>query len=229
MKRLFLIFCLVVLCSCNQEPIDGTCDPPAISGLLFHPQGGIDTATSYGGYYYFYFSGAFTGVESGELCEVKPEKVECPWFSAVKTNDSKILVSVKQNDTEIRSATVNIKENSEGECGKYSASFKIIQCSPDSIKVSKEELLFSAEGGIDSITVSNNNSFQSYFGYDGLYIPYSFHLPYVIESSWFTIRVLDREKIIFSISKNETGEERYLIAKFKPCASSEVKITQSAE
>jgi hypothetical protein len=225
MKRLFLFFCLAALCSCNQEPIADSCEPVGETRFFFDSQEGIDSANIYG---YWLFSSALPG------CEVKPEKVECPWFSAVKKDNDAVIVSVKQNDTEVRSASVKI--NGDDGKGKWECSgfkngwkeFTITQCSPDSIKVSKEELLFGAEGGIDSVTVINNNSSQSSLGIIGFaYIPYGF--AGVINGSWYSIRIPDREKIVFSISKNETGKERDFIVNFKPCTSSEVKVTQSAE
>jgi len=107
------------------------------------------------------------------------------------------------------------------------------------VNLSKKELFFSAEGGIDSVTASFlnldhgitigdtiiyyhppppryklkenvNKPSEPFFAYDAIsYItidPYDYVIH--IESSWFTIDRLDREKIMFSVSKNETGKER---------------------
>jgi len=233
MKYLLLIFCLV-LCSCDS--IDGDCCPIETypSELLFNPQEGIDSIVV-SGYRWW-----FTGVWKGEGCEfIGTEKIKCPWFSTEKINDSIIIVSVKQNDTgEKRSNDVRIMGNNGrgGECSEKWGVFTISQCSLDSIKLSKEELLFSAEGGIDSINVTNNrNHYLRLGGHDiagGLEsAPHNFKPPYIVEGFWYTISIPDEKKVIFSINKNNTGKERSFIATLDPdiCGFSSLKIIQSAE
>ncbi len=238
MKHLFLFLCLFLCFSCEQEPLIGDCVPITPYDFSFNSQEGIDSRIVYG--YRWWFTGVQE--EEEEECEfIKPERIECPWFSAEKAYDSIIIVSVKQNNTDQkRYKNVNIKGNDggTGKCSENTGGFKIIQCPPDVKKLSKEELLFSAEGGIDSVTVTNNISSWLYLRLSGSGInggpesaPHSFNPPYIVEGSWFTISIPDEKKVIFSVNKNETGKERNFIAILDPdiCGFSSVKISQSAE
>jgi hypothetical protein len=244
MKYFFLFVCLI-LCSCEPSR-DGDCVPIEIdpNGLSFDSQEGIDSTVVSG--YEWWVTGVwkgkwwFTGVWKKEQCEfIGTEKIKCHWFSAEKANDSTIVVSVKQNDTgEKRSNDVYIRGNDGRgkECSENSGVFTIFQCSLDSIKLSKEELLFRVEEGIDSITVTNNRSHYLRLYGDGIAggpesVPHNFKTPYIVEGSWFTISIPDEKKVIFSVNKNETGKERSFVAILDPgiCGDSSVKVIQSAE
>jgi len=237
MKYLSLFFCLFLF-SCDyssdlSSEIDGDCVPITLYGFLFNSQEGIDSLT------YGYWHWKFTGVQKEKECEVEPETIKCSWFSVVK-KDSTVFVSVKQNDTDLeRHEYVNIKGNGDGgKCSAVRGGFDIIQCPIDVIELSKEELLFSSEGGTDSITVANNRNSWLYLRLDGSGITggpesgsHEFIPPYTVEGSWFTISIPDRKKVIFSVNKNDTGKERYFIATFGLgiCGSSSVTISQSTE
>jgi hypothetical protein len=159
-------------------------------------------------------------------------KIECPWFSTVKKDDSTIVVSVKQNDTEEeRSQNIYIKD------GSYTGMFIITQCFELIDELSKEEFLFSVEGGVDSVTVTKNIGSSLVLSGSGIAVGHEsthhyFSPPYIVEGSWYTISIPDEKKIIFSINKNETGKERDFTATLDPdyiCGYSKVKIIQSPE
>jgi len=154
MRYISLFFCLLLF-SCDYSSelpiVIGDCVPITLDGFLFNSQGGTDSLT------YGYEHWKFTGVQQEKECEVEPETIKCSWFSVVK-KDSTVFVSVKQNDTDLeKHEYVNIKGNGEdGECSDSKGGFEIIQCPIDVIELSKEELLFSSEGGIDSVTISQS-------------------------------------------------------------------------
>jgi len=232
MKRLLLLFCLI-LCSCEHSNSQPDCcfQPIDISKweLSFNSQEGIDSVFVLDDTYWWFWDRQKVLEFKG--CKfIEHEKIECSWFSTVKKDDSTIIVSVKQNDTDQeRMQNIYIKDNS------YTGSFTIIQC-PLPIELSKEELLFSAEGGIDSVTVTNKKG--PWFtiilrGSDIGIISESiiFKPPYIKKGSWFTINILDEKKIVFSTDKNETGKEREFIATIggDACGSGIIKVSQSAE
>jgi len=83
---------------------------------------------------------------------------------------------------------------------------------PDNTKPSSEELWFNAEGGIDSVTTEGENWYMD-TSYDimtnkEIIISYVDGEMIKIETSWFTVYKSNKKKIIFSVNKNETGNER---------------------
>ncbi|MDR2583200.1 MAG: hypothetical protein LBC75_06945 [Fibromonadaceae bacterium] len=218
MKYLFLIFCLI-LCSCEQ-PV--TCIP-IVLGFTFDSQEGIDSMITYNNFGGYDYLGNFIGVRNEEGCEVKPDTIKCSWFSLVK-KDSIVFASVKQNDTgRKRYEVVNIKrDDGTGECDGRSGNFTISQCPEPA-----EQLLFGSEGALDSLILTINGSSWSSITIDTGWN--------YLEDPWFAIiDIVDKEKnkmkIIFSISKNESGKERnaILTVDSNNCGSS-VKIIQAAE
>jgi len=221
------------LCSCENGRDCCSTGPIHIDTskgrLSFNPQGGIDTVFVLDDTYWWFWDEK----EEFKGCTfIEYEKIECSWFSTVKKDDSTIIVSVKQNDTEeARSQSIYIKDSS------YTGSFTITQCFESTDELSKEEFLFSADGGVDSVTVTKN--IGHWLSLSGSGIPggpptaaHHFNPPYIVEGSWYTISIPDEKKVIFSIKKNETGKERDFTATLSPvyiCEDSRVKIIQSAE
>jgi hypothetical protein len=256
MKRLFLFFCLVVLCSCGDDGYCD-CDPPPRSMEFsknyssFNMQEGADEILALDGAYWWFMpllggnflSGYYRSMQDCEYIEPAkepdycdnnycdedknhPMKVECPWFSVTKTNDSAMLVSVKQNDTgKKRTGYTSAMGILPGIDGTYFKEFTIIQC-PEPI-FSKEELSFSAEGGIDNITISNNKDIKLEPKIN-MVGPSYYYDPIRIEGSWFTINMPDKNKIIVSVNKNETKLKRNFAIVFKNLCE-EIEVTQSAE
>jgi hypothetical protein len=231
MKYLLLIFCLV-LCSCEPSWV---CVPiNSEHEFEFDPQGGIDSTKIDASRWKF--TGVrewFAGVEK-EKCEVKSDTIKCSWFSVIK-RDSIVFASVKQNDTgKKRYKNVEIKGKRKGEDECWGV-ITISQCFESTDELSKEEFLFSAKGGIDSVTVTKNiGSVLALSDYDDVYkfVYHYFNPPYIIESSWYTISIPDEKKMIFSVSKNETGKERsFTVALYLDyiCEYNDLKIIQSAE
>jgi hypothetical protein len=236
MRNLFLFFCIALCFSCERS-LDGDCYP-IIYKLSFEAQEGVDSIIHHG------YRVWFTELQKNEWeCEfIKPERIECSWFSVEITSDSTIIASVKQNNTsKKRFKSLNIKGNDggTGRCSENSGWFEITQCPPyDSIKPSKDELSFSAEGGVESVVIDNIR-FRPYLLLRGSgiseYDPPRIYIEEgsLLAESWFTISVSDEKTIVFSVTKNETGKERTLIAKIVDTdicgSSSNVKIIQSAE
>jgi hypothetical protein len=234
MKRLFLLLSLL-LSSCDNR-LTGDCYPIIPDRLLFSSQGGIDSARIG---YRWWFSNLY------KECElIEPEKVECPWLSAEKKDSATAIVLVKQNNTgKERSTLIRIKTNDDmgGECSENSGWISIHQCfEPTDMELSKEELLFSAEGGMDSVIVATDR--ESWLEHPVIGVRYE-NIRYNyrkgfdfsdyshIKDPWFAIiDIVDGEKIIFSVSKNESGKERTSTATLDPynCGPS-IKIIQSAE
>ena len=239
MKYLFLLFC-IILCSCSDESTRiGTCDRISLGGAFkFNSQGGIDSIIPYDSWW------NFTGVQKEEGCEVKPDAIECSWFSVMK-KDNIVFASVKQNDTGIeRYEYVDIRGyDGPDKCDGKSGSFPISQC-PEllDMELSKDELLFSSEGGMDSVIVTTGrNHWLNYpdinVSYDGVvYVfdpntdgfNFSDYVSKYIKNPWFNINTID-EKLIFSISKNESGKERNFSVSFPGNCGPTIKIIQSAE
>jgi hypothetical protein len=233
MKHLFLFFCLI-LCSCDL--VDGTCVPIGGEGFKFNSQSGIDSIIPNDSWWHF------TGVQGEEGCEVKPDAIECSWFSIVK-KDSIVFASVKQNDTDRkRYGYTKIKGNGgHGECSDEWGEFTISQCpEPTDMDLSKDEFLFGSEGGIDSVIVTTNrNSWLSHplisVRYGNIHYLYEEGFDFSGHSSvkdpWFAITdIIDGEKIILSVSKNESGKERIATLTLDPynCGAN-ITIIQSAE
>jgi len=209
-------------------------------GLLdvfrFNLQGGIDSIIPNDSWWHF------TGVREEEGCEVKPDAIECSWFSVMK-KDSIVFAFVKENNTSReRYEYVKIKGNgSHEECTGEPGEIAIIQC-PEPMELSKDEFLFSTEGGIDSVIVTTSrNSWLDYPLIDLQYKTIA-AMCYIsqenfscygnpVKDHWLAIDIIDGEKIIFSVSKNESGKERNAILTLDPswiCGAS-LKIIQSAE
>jgi len=182
-----------------------------------------------------------TSVRKNEGCEVKPDTVECLWFSVVK-RDSVVFASVKQNHTgRERYATLDIKgKGSHEECTGEPGEIAIVQC-PEPMELSKEELLFNSEGGIDNVIVTTNRT--SWLEYPFIYLRDTAMrvICYIsqenfscygdpIKYDWLAIDIIDGEKIIFSVSKNKSGKERNAILTLDSwnCGHN-VKVIQSAE
>jgi hypothetical protein len=240
MKYLFLFFCLI-LCSCEDSRGDWDCIPIGSGkGFIFNSSGGIDSIYIDNSWW------SFTGVREEEGCEVKPEAMECSWFSLVK-RENIVFATVKQNNTgEGRYADVRIKGNGgSGECSDVRGMFEIYQC-PEltDMELSKDELLFSSEGGMDSVIVTTGrNHWLNYpdinVSYDGVvyvfdpntdgfnFSDYVSKYSY-IKDPWFNINTVD-EKLIFSINRNESGKERNFSVSFPGSCKPSVKIIQSAE
>jgi len=259
MKYLFLLFCLI-LCSCNQGTYCNESPPPPKLGLRsvfsFNWQEGFDsTFISNSSYWWFEDTGKeecifLKPAEEPNYCENNYcnedknhiMKINCSWFSAVKRDDSTVIVSVKQNDTEkIRKTSITLggyyryRDDSVEETDYViSGGFKITQC-PEPIKFSKEELLFNAEGGVDTITVNRGGTkFELHpevlYSPDtlnyikGLYPYYSYPyyicanncnpMPMPIEGPWFNIDMLGENKIIVSVSKNKIERPREISMTF---------------
>jgi len=250
----FLCFCLI-LCTCNN--LDCCSDgPPRIDlskdELSFNMQEGIDSAfVRYNAYWWF-------GEESGlqNECEyIKPAnepnycndnycndnkglvmKIECPWFSAVRTNDSTILVLVKQNGTETkRSKNIPVYGILPYSTSVLKRELSVTQC-PEPIELSKEELSFSAEGGIDSIAIAMNRDIDltykiALYGWPGSIVAQCHYDDSFVECpSWFTLDISDKNKIIVSVSKNDMalGERTFGIS-FEDRCEKTIIVTQSAE
>jgi len=238
MKYLFLLFC-IILCSCEYNSGKrGTCIPMEGGGFRFNLQGGIDSTDIYDSWW------SFTGVRKEEECEIKPDTIECSWFSMVK-RESIVFASVKQNNTgQKRKVDVKIKgKGGRGECSDEWGEISIIQC-PEPMELSKDEFLFSSEGGMDSVIVTTDrNSWLEYplinLQYKTIgamcYISQESFKCYgdTIKDHWIAIDIKDGEKITLSVSKNESGKERISILIFDPwmywdCCPS-VNIVQAAE
>jgi hypothetical protein len=261
MKNLFLFFCLI-LCSCKQESLD-CCDTPSIEldfsregNFSFNWQGGLDSQfVRNSNYWWFGDSDLWHGDVKGCVF-LKPAeepgycsdnycnqdknhimKIECPWLNAAKKDDSTILISVKQNDTEKIRFIETYMGGYYAETGEYITGRLTIRQCPEPIKFSKEELLFSAGGGIDSIIVIANRDYQlnpfarivGTLKNQGLIYREYYHPEHTI-GPWFIIDVLEKNKIIFSVNKNESGEERsiYFTVDFENCGE-EIHVIQSSE
>jgi hypothetical protein len=239
MKYLLIVFCLV-LCSCEHS-VDGTCVPIHLNGFKFNSQEGTDSIIAYD------YRWSFTDVREEEGCEVKPETIECPWFSLVK-KDSIVFASVKQNDTGKRKYEhVEIKKyDGPGRCDGRRGSLTIFQCPEQTdIELSKEEFLFSAEGGVDSAIIITDRTF--WLDHLSIFVHYGnvVHLfdpdkhgfdfsNYVskhsyIKDIWFNINIIDEKKIIFSINRNESGKERSFGVTFPVNCGPTIKVIQSAD
>jgi hypothetical protein len=189
---------------------------------------------------------SFTGVRGEEGCEVKPETIECSWFSVVK-KDRIVFASVKQNNTgRERYEYIKVYRNGgTGECTENSGEFTISQC-PEltDMELSRDELLFSSEGGMDSVIVTTGKN--HWLNYPHINVSYE-NVVYVfdpntdgfdfsdyvskyleIKDIWFNINIID-EKLIFSINKNESGKERTFSVSFPGSCKPTIKIIQSAE
>jgi len=114
-------------------------------------------------------------------------------------------------------------------------------------KLSKKELLFSAQGGVDSVIV--NSTFWELLGgwdYDECkfisresnpsYCKYNYCTNrdslVKMECSWYSVTRIDGYTLIVSVDQNETGEERkplYNIDLWAGNCSTVFSITQSAE
>ncbi|MDR3000861.1 MAG: hypothetical protein LBU89_06310 [Fibromonadaceae bacterium] len=109
------------------------------------------------------------------------------------------------------------------------------------IKLSKEKLFFSAEGGIDSV-IMNSNYWLASNGMGCEYIWAENESDYCrdnyckgnsimkIECSWFSVTQIDEYTLLVSVSKNETKEERKqsVMVDAGNCNSS-FSVNQSAE
>ncbi|MDR3000784.1 MAG: hypothetical protein LBU89_05915 [Fibromonadaceae bacterium] len=234
MKRLFLFFSLL-LASCSWESnLIGSCIPMDVSPyeLSFDSQEGVDSMVV------LEYQWWFTDLQKEKCKFTEPEKIECSWFSAEKAHDSIIIVSVKQNKTRRkRSEKVIIYGDSGGnrECSKNRGSFYVTQC-PEliDIELSKEELLFGSEGGIDNVIVTTDR--QLYIGLQYENVQYGYqddfdvYISSHIEDPWFSVNVIDGKNIFFSVSKNETGKERSfsLLLDHYDCGT-KIDVYQSAE
>jgi len=215
----------------------GDCVPITLRGFKFNSQEGIDSIYIDDSWW------SFTGVREEEGCEVKPEAMECSWFSVVK-RENIVFATVKQNNTgEGRYVDVRIKGNGgPGECSEETGGLTIFQC-PEltDMELSKEELLFSSEGGIDSVIVTTNrNSWLNdpyisvnYENASYVFRPYThgfdFSNFWSDTNFWFNINMPDERKIIFSVSKNESGKERNFSIDIDRSCGANVKVIQSAE
>jgi hypothetical protein len=134
-------------------------------------------------------------------------------------------------------------------------------CPVEPVKLSKKEIFFRVEGGIDSVTAEGfwldpiiriGDTAVHYYSYPHKYyliseetsrqlLDYEGYISYIlfignsidvkhVEGSWFVIDRPDKNKIVFSVSENETGKARYfnIFLEAGNCGSS-VKIIQSAE
>jgi len=228
LKYSFLFLC-IILWSCEDSGLNGGCIP--IGGELrfsFNSQEGTDSQITYDSWW------SFTGVRGEEGCEVKPNTMECSWFSVVK-KDSIVFASVKQNNTgQKRYEYIEIKGNGgHSKCSDMWGEITIIQC-PEltDMELSKEELLFGSEGGIDSVIVTTNrNSWLNdpYISVNYENASYIFSNFWSDTNFWININMTDERKIIFSVSKNESGKERnaILILDYYNCGAS-LKVIQSA-
>jgi len=250
MKYLFLFFCLI-LCSCeknSESPFDGCDLIERTEQISFNEQEGIDSAFVYASSSW-YFTEKF--METEECKFIKPVnepnycnenycnenkelimKIECPWVIAKKTSDTAIFISVKQNNAEKTRRQYIYIEEVESKSDVCVADILIAQC-PAPIELSNKELLFNAEGGIDSVTVATNRSswLPLTIEVDNTIAYYGSKLPYIeINGSWFTINRPDEKKIIFFASKNETRQNRSLgiILDAGNC-SSRIDVIQSAD
>ncbi|MDR3000158.1 MAG: hypothetical protein LBU89_02745 [Fibromonadaceae bacterium] len=234
MKRLFLFFSLL-LASCFWESnLIGDCYPMDVSPyeLSFDSQEGVDSTFVFG------YQWWFTDLQKEKCKFTEPEKIECSWFSAEKMHDSFIIVSVKQNNTgKKRSEQVRIHGDSggNGECSKNRGSFYVTQC-PEliDIELSKEELLFGSEGGIDNVTVTTDRQLYIDLQYENIHYRYQddfdVYISSHIKDPWFSVNVIDGKNIFFSVSKNETGKERNfsLLLDNHNCGT-KIDVYQSAE
>jgi hypothetical protein len=240
-----MFLCFILIFSCERH-LDDDCDLIAPQhALSFDAQEGTDSSIVIGGYRVW-----FTDVQKEEECEfIKPEQIECPWFSAEIVRKSIIIASVKQNNTgQKRYKYVNIKGNDgrAGKCSENSGGFTIEQCpEPVDIKLSKEELFFGSKGEVDTITITTDrNSWLAHpligVQYENIHYIYdiytdghdffSYSSKYsYINDLWFNVAI-DGNKIIFSANKNESGKERYFGITIDPgnCGR-DIKITQSAK
>jgi hypothetical protein len=120
---------------------------------------------------------------------------------------------------------------------------------PDPIKLSKEELLFNSEGGIENVTLEDtfwwltglshqecenlgtindpNYCASNYCSHNG---NASKNLIMKIKCSWFEVAQTDEYTLLVSVNKNETGEEKkqYVQVEAGNCFSG-FWVNQSAE
>jgi hypothetical protein len=238
MKYSFLVLCLIILCSCEQEPQEpliGECPyPTKLSkyNLSFSAEGGIDTVVAGNAHWWLYGSASpickNIGVGNEDYCNDNycnnldlTMKIECSWFSVTRINEYTLLVSVDENNAnEEKNTGVTVQD---GNC--YSG-FSITQAPK-----SPRELWVNAKGGIDSATTEGEwryiggrltvgdtvmvfarnriaCSMTPFLCTDGL--------PFItdeggvigIEHSWFTVDKPDKKKVRFSVSENITGKNR---------------------
>ncbi|MDR2970659.1 MAG: hypothetical protein LBU83_01835 [Bacteroidales bacterium] len=251
MRYLFLIFCLV-LCFCNcTDIVEWSCRPIPVGGLSLNEQEVIDSVITvvYNPINYDY-KWWFSNIQIKECTFITPEKIECSWFSAKKASDNTMIVSVKQNETDKRrdgDVYINTDDGKGERCSKNRGGLLIVQCpEPIVIEQSKGELLFSFEGGLDTVTVTTNRSSwlnepiigvrygdgktrYTYNVYKDIY--YNNNHPYYPSiDHWFTINIIDKNNVVFLVSKNESEKERSADVTFDPlnCGTG-IKIIQSVE
>jgi len=243
MKRLLLLFCLI-LCSCVERGPNCCADPTFLElsegSFSFDWQGGLDSIFVLNSNYWWFKTNSIyfrqgnvedciflKPTEEPDYCEDNYcnedknhiMKIECPWFSILEKNDSTIIVSVKQNDTEER-------RNAEIYMGGYlektneyiTGELGIWQC-PEPLELSKEALFFSVEGGVDTVIVNRNIELLHLHDVYEPPPPYGYH--------GVTIE-LEENKIIVSQSKNSTGQpKKFNIVFDNRCEY--IKVYQSAE
>jgi hypothetical protein len=261
MKYSFLVLCLIILCSCEQEPQDREicCAFPRKSIefskpiLTFSPQGGLDSTFASLRPYFNYWSEDWWFKDDGkEGCIfIKPVeepgycdnnycdddrsrvmKIDCPWFSMARKDDSAIYVSVKQSDNTEKMRRMSMPlEYYDEETGKYASRIlRIVQC-PEPLEFSKEKLLFGAEGGAETVTVNRDIELHPIISYSNPvpipspYPPYAIFgklflsddggpMPMPIEGPWFNVDMPGENKMIVSLGKNETGRAREIYMNF---------------
>jgi len=244
MKRLLLLFCLL-LCSCEQDTDICDCGPyPKFlrfsegGSFLLDWQGGLDSTFVLNSNYWWFEESDyatsqqncifFKPVEEPDYCddnycnEDKNQaiKIECPWSSIVKKNDSTIIVSVKQNDTEKRRYISIPVGGHHIETSEYISGYIFIDQCPEPIDdlFSKENLSFNVEGGVDTVIVNVDIELH----------PWISHNLGPREDPGFTMKIAEN-KIIISVSKNEAGRPRKYSITFDERCEEEIKVTQSAE
>jgi len=249
MRRLLLLFCLI-LCSCvdyNGECCD---DLPEIMfskyELSFNMQERIDSTFAINSNYWWlddksdYLQKECEYIKpvnepnycNDNYCNDNKElamKIDCPWFSAVKTNERTMLVSVKQNDTdESRGAVIDVRGVLPSYAHIAYGKIVISQC-PEPVELSKKELSFSAEGGTDSVTVAMNRNIELHpeAWWAPWYSIYTQGLSILMEAPW-SINMPDKNTITVSVSKNETGQRRGFVIYFGGRCE-KIEVTQSAE
>jgi len=243
MKYLFLIICLILYSCVREERLDGGCVPTEMfpfDRFSFNSQEKTDSAFVYG-YNWWFMEPRY----QSEKCKlIGSAKLECPWVSAEKKDDTTVVVSVKQNNTGKKrdiSININVNDGSGEKCSENRKWLTITQCFEiTDMELSKEEFLFRAEGGVDSVIVTTNRESwlrHPFIGvrYGDIYYEYQKGFDFSdysdIKDPWFAITdIIDGRKIIFSVSKNESGKERNSILRLDPynCGAN-FKIIQSAE